>query len=110
MFKGDRLRTRPPTAKTSAPSAPAPSAANYGMKALIFDVDGTLAETEELHRAASNTAFAGAGLPWHWDQATYGRLLTATGGKERIGAMPTRQERASMRAPCMPTRPGPLSG
>ena len=54
------------------------------MKALIFDVDGTLAETEELHRAAFNTAFAGAGLPWHWDRATYGRLLTTTGGKERI--------------------------
>lgn len=54
------------------------------MKALIFDVDGTLAETEELHRAAFNLAFAGAGLPWVWDRATYGRLLTTTGGKERI--------------------------
>ena len=54
------------------------------MKALIFDVDGTLAETEELHRAAFNAAFAGAGLSWVWDRATYGRLLTTTGGKERI--------------------------
>ncbi len=55
------------------------------MKALIFDVDGTLAETEELHRAAFNQAFAEAGLDWHWDQSLYAELLTVTGGKERIG-------------------------
>ena len=55
-------------------------------RALIFDVDGTLAETEELHRAAFNAAFTGAGLDWHWTQATYGRLLKVTGGKERIAA------------------------
>ena len=54
------------------------------LKALIFDVDGTLAETEEAHRAAFNRAFAAHGLDWHWDQATYGRLLGVTGGKERI--------------------------
>jgi HAD superfamily hydrolase (TIGR01509 family) len=57
---------------------PAPSA-------LIFDVDGTLAETEELHRAAFNAAFAAAGLDWHWDRALYADLLDVTGGKERIG-------------------------
>ena len=54
------------------------------LKALIFDVDGTLAETEEAHRAAFNQAFAAHGLDWHWDQASYGRLLAVTGGKERI--------------------------
>jgi HAD superfamily hydrolase (TIGR01509 family) len=54
------------------------------LQALIFDVDGTLAETEELHRAAFNAAFHKAGLDWHWDQATYGRLLKTTGGKERL--------------------------
>jgi HAD superfamily hydrolase (TIGR01509 family) len=54
------------------------------LKALIFDVDGTLAETEELHRACFNVAFAEAGLGWHWDQALYRRLLEVTGGKERI--------------------------
>lgn len=54
------------------------------MKALIFDVDGTLAETEELHRTAFNRAFAEAGLDWHWDRARYCDLLTTTGGKERI--------------------------
>lgn len=55
-------------------------------KALIFDVDGTLAETEEYHRAAFNRAFAGRGLGWEWDQTLYRRLLKTTGGKERIRA------------------------
>jgi HAD superfamily hydrolase (TIGR01509 family) len=54
------------------------------LRALIFDVDGTLAETEELHRRAFNLAFAQAGLDWRWDRALYGRLLDVTGGKERI--------------------------
>jgi HAD superfamily hydrolase (TIGR01509 family) len=55
-----------------------------GLSALIFDVDGTLAETEELHRRAFNAAFEEAGLPWHWDRPLYGDLLKVTGGKERI--------------------------
>lgn len=54
------------------------------LKALVFDVDGTLAETEELHRQSFNEAFAAAGLPWRWDAKLYGRLLEVTGGKERI--------------------------
>ncbi|OKO85713.1 phosphatase [Bradyrhizobium sp. AS23.2] len=54
--------------------------------ALIFDVDGTLAETEELHRRAFNHAFARHGLGWHWDRAVYKDLLRVTGGKERIRA------------------------
>ncbi len=54
------------------------------LKALIFDVDGTLAETEELHRAAFNAAFEAAGLPWLWDVPLYAHLLEVTGGKERI--------------------------
>ena len=56
------------------------------MAALIFDVDGTLAETEELHRRAFNAAFAAQGLGWHWDRALYHDLLATTGGKERIAA------------------------
>lgn len=56
-----------------------------GFKAFIFDVDGTLADTErDGHRVAFNLAFADAGLGWHWDVETYGRLLSVTGGKERI--------------------------
>lgn len=54
------------------------------LEALIFDVDGTLAETEELHRLAFNDAFAAAGLGWAWDEPLYGRLLEVTGGKERM--------------------------
>lgn len=54
--------------------------------ALIFDVDGTLAETEELHRQAFNHAFARHGLGWHWDRAVYKDLLRVTGGKERMRA------------------------
>jgi HAD superfamily hydrolase (TIGR01509 family) len=54
------------------------------LSALIFDVDGTLAETEELHREAFNDAFAAASLGWHWDQALYAELLDVSGGKERI--------------------------
>ncbi|MDH2400131.1 HAD family hydrolase [Bradyrhizobium sp. SSUT18] len=54
--------------------------------ALIFDVDGTLAETEELHRQAFNHAFVRHGLGWQWDRAVYKDLLRVTGGKERIRA------------------------
>ena len=53
---------------------------------LIFDVDGTLAETESVHRCAFNAAFREAGIAWYWDQRTYKRLLQVTGGKERIRA------------------------
>ncbi|MGD8673416.1 MAG: HAD family hydrolase [Thiogranum sp.] len=51
---------------------------------LLFDVDGTLAETEEIHRKAFNRAFQQAGLEWHWSQELYAGLLAVTGGKERI--------------------------
>jgi len=55
------------------------------IQALIFDVDGTLADTErDGHRVAFNQAFKEAGLDWHWDVALYGELLAITGGKERI--------------------------
>lgn len=55
------------------------------LQALIFDVDGTLAETErDGHRIAFNQAFAEAGLDWDWTPELYGELLKITGGKERI--------------------------
>lgn len=54
------------------------------LKAIIFDVDGTLAETEELHRRAFNETFAAEGLDWDWSQDDYRELLKVTGGKERI--------------------------
>lgn len=63
------------------------------LAALIFDVDGTLAETEELHRQAFNSAFEDEKVhdrwpdlksAWVWDEPLYGALLKTTGGKERI--------------------------
>jgi HAD superfamily hydrolase (TIGR01509 family) len=55
------------------------------MTAFIFDVDGTLAETERYgHRVAFNRAFAEAGLNWDWSESLYGELLAISGGKERI--------------------------
>ena len=73
------------------------------LKALIFDVDGTLADTEAAHCAAFNDAFAAAGLDWHWDAAAYRELLRVTGGKERIahfiGSLPLEDaEKARLRA------------
>lgn len=55
------------------------------LRALIWDVDGTLAETErDGHRIAFNQAFAACGLPWRWGIARYGRLLRVSGGRERL--------------------------
>ncbi len=54
------------------------------LEALLFDVDGTLADTEETHRLAFNAAFSDAGLDWYWDEALYEELLLVTGGRERI--------------------------
>ncbi|MEZ5536229.1 MAG: HAD-IA family hydrolase [Thiolinea sp.] len=55
------------------------------LEALLFDVDGTLADTErDGHRVAFNKAFAEAGLDWDWTVELYDDLLSVTGGKERI--------------------------
>ena len=55
------------------------------LKALIFDVDGTLADTERNgHRVAYNRAFEQLGIDWNWSEDTYGELLTVSGGKERM--------------------------
>ncbi|MEY2993832.1 MAG: hypothetical protein RL357_767 [Pseudomonadota bacterium] len=54
------------------------------IKALIFDVDGTIADTERAHMAAFNAAFMAEGLGWHWDEPVYRDLLAISGGKERI--------------------------
>jgi HAD superfamily hydrolase (TIGR01509 family) len=71
-----------------------------GLQALVWDVDGTLAETErDGHRVAFNMAFEDCGLPWRWDEARYGRLLRITGGRERL--MHDMQDRAD--APRVPS-------
>ncbi len=55
------------------------------IEAILFDVDGTLADTErDGHRPAFNKAFEAHGLEWVWDENLYGELLAVTGGKERI--------------------------
>ena len=57
------------------------------LEAVIFDVDGTLADTErDGHRVAFNAAFRKYGVGWHWDEALYGELLEIGCGKERIRA------------------------
>ncbi len=54
------------------------------LQGLIFDVDGTLADTEEVHREAFNQTFRRFDLPWDWTPALYEKLLATSGGKERI--------------------------
>ena len=56
------------------------------LKAIIFDVDGTLADTEELHRLAFNHSFSEFGLEWNWTPELYEQLLSISGGRERIAA------------------------
>jgi len=56
------------------------------LQAVVFDVDGTLVDSERHgHRVAFNRAFEALGLPWRWDEHTYGELLHVTGGQRRIG-------------------------
>jgi HAD superfamily hydrolase (TIGR01509 family) len=65
------------------------------LRAILWDVDGTLAETErDGHLAAFNRAFAARDLPWRWSEARYGELLSVAGGRERLLADLERQPRA----------------
>ena len=69
------------------------------IEALIFDVDGTLVDTEELHRQAFLAAFYEFDLRWHWGPHTYMQLLHVSGGRERIGAyIDSRNESAAEKA------------
>jgi beta-phosphoglucomutase-like phosphatase (HAD superfamily) len=56
------------------------------LRALLFDVDGTLVDTEELHRQAFNQVFLTFGLSWNWDRDCYATLLGVSGGVERISS------------------------
>ena len=75
-----------PVRRTGAPA----TAACAALRALIFDVDGTLAGTEEGHRRAFNAAFRLHGLNWSWSASEYAQLLQITGGKERLDAYMSR--------------------
>ena len=55
------------------------------LRALLFDLDGTLADTEVLgHRPAYNRAFKKLGLPFRWGPKLYRKLLRQPGGQERL--------------------------
>ena len=55
------------------------------LEAVIFDVDGTIADTErDGHRVAFNLAFEEVGLPWRWNEDHYGQLLEVPGGQRRL--------------------------
>jgi HAD superfamily hydrolase (TIGR01509 family) len=62
------------------------------LRALIFDVDGTLADTEEFHRRAFNAAFSAADLHWWWNRGTYRELLRVAGGRQRMRAFAERED------------------
>jgi HAD superfamily hydrolase (TIGR01509 family) len=73
------------------------------IEAFIFDVDGTIADTEEAHRVAFNLAFELHGLGWRWPRAEYRELLKVAGGKERLrsyieGLPVSEQERGRLRS------------
>lgn len=77
-------------AGSAARAAPLPSEeleiGRQRIEALIFDVDGTLADTEEAHRQGFNDAFDAHGLEFRWSRELYSELLQVTGGKERLAA------------------------
>ena len=73
------------------------------LKSLIFDVDGTLADTEDAHRLAFNDAFAKAGFNWVWDRALYKELLAVTGGKQRIRFFLEKTNDAALSSPDIET-------
>lgn len=55
------------------------------MEAVVFDVDGTLVDSErDSHRVAFNRAFEEFDLPYRWGVEEYGDLLRVTGGRRRI--------------------------
>lgn len=76
---GNAARTEPLTAPDTEPG-------KLRIEALIFDVDGTLADTEEAHRESFNDAFRAHGLQYSWGPDLYRELLQVPGGKERLAA------------------------
>jgi len=54
------------------------------LSGIVFDVDGTLAETEEFHRRAFNLTFSRRKMNWYWSKRDYKKLLFVTGGHERM--------------------------
>lgn len=72
------------------------------LRALLFDIDGTIVDNEELHRLCYNRAFLRSGVDWEWDRALYAELLLVSGGIDRLNAYldrlaPEPEERARLR-------------
>ena len=67
------------------------------LEALIFDLDGTMADTEEVHREAFNAAFEKFDLRWNWGPLLYSELLEISGGPARL-RRPRRSAAASLRS------------
>lgn len=83
------------------------------LRGIIFDMDGTLADTEELHRQAFNLAFEQLGCALHWSREEYRSLLTISGGKERIqyclsAGLPTGARQSDATAQIIHTRKSEL--
>lgn len=88
------MKVSPGAAAPASAWAPASPSSSRRLSLLLWDIDGTVAETEhDGHRVAFNRAFADEGLDWVWDEARYGQLLHVTGGRERLLAdMATRAD------------------
>ncbi|MDQ6910241.1 MAG: HAD-IA family hydrolase [Actinomycetota bacterium] len=75
------------TSFVAAAARPSALSSEPGLRAVIFDVDGTLVDSErDGHRVAFNRSFEEFGLPYRWSVEEYGELLHVTGGQRRINA------------------------
>ena len=77
------------------------------LQAILWDVDGTLAETErDGHLVAFNAAFEELDIPWRWSEQRYGELLRVAGGFERLlfdmESQPLAPARTATNAACWP--------
>lgn len=75
----------PPPTSAAAAAGTAPSSSSDGTpppspRAIIFDCDGVLLESEELHRVAYNRTWAAAELGFEWSVPYYEELQNAVGG------------------------------
>jgi HAD superfamily hydrolase (TIGR01509 family) len=52
------------------------------LRGIVFDLDGVIADTEDLHRRAYNLAFADLGIEVEWSEQDYRDRLILSGGKK----------------------------
>lgn len=82
------------------------------LKALVFDVDGTLAETEELHRRAFNDTFADYEFPWRWSRGSTASFSPSPAARSAscITSSATRAAISTASPPSSPRRTGARPG